>query len=70
MKTAEEILDDIDSEYCTNSDCSGSSTHYEYDEVLKAMKVYANQKLDEATELMPEFNFVNKKLILSLKDKT
>jgi len=32
---------DIEWEVCYNSDCSGSSTHFEYDEVMKAMVIYA-----------------------------
>jgi len=76
MKTAEEILVEIDQAVGLND----SRTLFEWEDVVKAMKLYANQKLDEVAEkATAKFNFtdrsfdaeliVDKESILSLKDK-
>lgn len=47
--TAEEILTGIEIEQAT--DVNSERTLFYFDEVIKAMKIYANQKLDEAAEI-------------------
>lgn len=73
MKTAEEIFMEVQDIECPNA----NNLTLPEDWQLKAMKLYANQKLDEAAEKAsvhwPEINNLNpcvdKQSILSLKDK-
>ncbi|NII81733.1 MULTISPECIES: hypothetical protein [unclassified Pedobacter] len=74
MKTAEEILSN-----------NGLACEYGYnvkvvplEDAIKAMKLYANQKLDEAAEKVTHYDgfsednmdhWIDEKSILSLKDK-
>ena len=61
MKTAEEILCEIDTAFV--NDCR---TLFEYDDVIKAMKLYANQKLDEAANQATIKDEDNNPVVISL----
>lgn len=72
IKTAEDILFEFDAECCYNADCSGSSTHWETEEVIKAMQAYANQFVDLAAKQIWEQSHTsekhyNKSVILDIK---
>jgi len=71
MKTAEEILSEVDQ----ITDVNDSRTLFTYEQCLNAMKLYANAKLDEVAEKATGFldqndnPVVAKGTILVLKDK-
>lgn len=64
MKTAKEIFMEIQDIECPNVNNLTLPEEWQ----LKAMKIYANQKLDEAASKI-KYNPILKEAILSLKDK-
>lgn len=68
MKTAEDILGEMEYDIHYNADCSGSSSSYDYDNVIKAMKTYANQKLDEAADILRPYSPDGSSIVREQKD--
>jgi len=63
MKTAEDILCETDTAFV--NDCR---TLFEWEDVIKAMKLYANQKLDEAADILRPYSSDGSSIVIEQKD--